>query len=252
MSIPIKAKEKEKKKKKDSRLSLWLLRSLWGVHPAGLLCSKFTFANICHAFFGGDVHYFCSLSKGFNSAPACTQANTPSQTQTHVTKPGEETYWAGSASVGSRVWHDSWVDSEEQRCSSLSYKIHRIFNLNHFAKSTRAIREEQHVQRRMCNFWAAVTPWSERRAQVLEARMQENTQLIDDLNWQFVANYDRKELLPRDLAWQGREHSLSWFAQVVSGQLFTTPVRLFTPSHQTNSFAGDPLKTAVDNSSNDF
>lgn len=80
MSIPIKAKEK---KKKESRLSFWLLRSLWGVRPAGLLCSKFTFANICHAFFG-DLHYFCCLSKGLNSAPVYTRANTPSQTQMHV------------------------------------------------------------------------------------------------------------------------------------------------------------------------
>lgn len=248
MSIPIKAKEKEKKKK-DSRLSLWLLRGLWGVHPAGLLCSKFTFANICHAFFGGDVRYFCSLSKGFNSAPACTQANTPSQTQTHVTKPGEETYWAGSASVGSRVWHDSWVDSEEQRCSSLSYKIHRIFNLNHFAKSTRA--------RAAC---------TETNVQFLSSS--------DTMEWTQSSGAGSKD---------AGEHTAHWWLELAICCLWqerTPPQRLglagpgtfpfpvrsggfwaafYHPSqivhplsHQTNSFAGDRLNTAVDNSSNDF
>lgn len=58
-----------------------------------------------------------------------------------------------------------------------------------------------------------MTSWSERRAQVLEAWMQENTQLIDDFNWQFVA-HDQREFLPRDLPWRGSipfPGSLRWF-----------------------------------------
>lgn len=74
-----------------------------------------------------------------------------------------------------------------------------------------------------------MTSWSERRAQVLEAWMQENTQLIDDFDWQFVA-HDQREFLPRDLPWRGREHSLPRFAQVVSGQVFTALFRVFSPS----------------------
>lgn len=105
-------------------------------------------------------------------------------------------------------------------------KIHRIFNSNHFANPTGAISEAQHVQRRICNLYPAVTSWSERRAQVLEARMQEKTLLNDDFNWQFVA-HDQRKLLPRDLVWRGREHSLPRFTWVVSEQAFTALFRPF-------------------------
>lgn len=75
--------------------------------------------------------------------------------RTCLRKPGEETYldiWAGSA-AGSRLWHDSWGDGEEQQCSRWrgKKKIHRILKSNHFTNPTGAISEEQLVQTRLCN-----------------------------------------------------------------------------------------------------
>lgn len=193
-------------------------------------------------FFWGRALLPPSLKRGSTlHQPAHEQILDHRHKCTCLMKPGEETYLdilAGSASVGSWVWHNSWGNGEEQRCSRWSQKkknvknkqntqkIHRIFNSNHFANPTGAISEAQHVQRRICNLYPAVTSWSERRAQVLEARMQEKTQLNDDFNWQFVA-HDQRELLPRDLVWRGREHSLPRFTWVVSEQAFTALFRPF-------------------------
>lgn len=109
-------------------------------------------------------------------------------------------------------------------------KIHRIFDSNHFAIPTGAISEEQHIQRRICNLQPVVTSWSERRAQALEARMQGDTQLIDDWNRQVVA-CDQREFLRRDLfGLAGPGTFLPRFTQVVSGLDFTALFRPFWPS----------------------
>lgn len=81
------------------------------MRPAGLLCSKFTFANICHAFFWGRALLPPSLKRGSTlHQPAHEQILDHRHKCTCLMKPGEETYLdilAGSASVGAWVWHNS-------------------------------------------------------------------------------------------------------------------------------------------------
>lgn len=150
-------KQKKSRKKKDSRLSLLLLRSLQGLRPAGLLHTKFTFTNICRAFFFFRPRALLTTSQKGSTLhqPAQKQTLHHRHKRTCLRKPGEETYldiWAGSA-AGSRLWHDSWGDGEEQQCSRWrgKKKIHRILKSNHFTNPTGAISEEQLVQTRLCN-----------------------------------------------------------------------------------------------------